>query len=217
VALTTTLAGNILTASGLTSFSDFGIAGDANNPLPVTLTFNGSKSGNGNVLSWTSSSESNNKGFYLERSADGTSFSSIAFVATKAENGNSTSSLNYSFVDGKPFSGTNYYRLMQIDRDGKTSYSTIVILKGEKTGLAIAALYPNPARNEMKLSVVTLINRNVTISITDVSGKEVKRMNYAIVAGDNNINLNVSSLAAGTYYLRLTSGTETKTTRFIKN
>jgi hypothetical protein len=216
LAHSTVLAGG--TVSDYTTFGSLMIEGQFATAFPVDITlFTGSRQGTINLLRWTTATENNNKGFEIERSADGTRFSSIGFIATKAEGGFSASSLNYSFADEKALTGTNYYRLKQVDRDGKTTYSSIVIIKGEKVEFEISALYPNPVRNGMNIDVVSAKNRNITISVTDLTGKEIKRITSAIVAGDNNIDLNVSSLAAGTYYLRITSGMETRTTRFIKN
>ena len=99
-------------------------------PLPITLTsFTGVREGTRNILIWSTANETNNKGFELQRSANGEKFSSIASINSKAENGNSSSVLNYTYNDDKPLAGTNYYRLRQLDKDGKESFSNIVVLK----------------------------------------------------------------------------------------
>jgi hypothetical protein len=194
----------------------FGVA--TANVLPVTITdFNGERRSSGNLLTWSTSTEINNRGFELERSADGSKFSSIAFIATKAEGGNSASALNYSFVDNKPLTATNYYRLKQIDNDGRATYSPIVTLKGEKVDFVISALYPNPVKDRLTLSLVSSTNEKITVTITDLAGKTVKQVNTSVIAGDNNLDLNVGSLAAGSYYIKVISGSVTKTTQFIKN
>jgi hypothetical protein len=200
------------------SFAPYMGADEASIALPVQLvSFTGYKEGKANRLEWNTASEINNKGFDVQRSADGKNFSSIGFISTKADGGNSASPLNYSFTDEKPSIGTNYYRLQQMDKDGRITYSSIVALKGEKVDFAIAALYPNPTKDIIRLSLVSSRNEKVNISVIDITGKEVKRLNSGVVAGDNNITVDVSSLASGTYYIRLTAGTETKTARIIKN
>jgi hypothetical protein len=216
LAHSTVLAGGTIT--DYTTFGSLMIEGQFATAFPVEISsFTGSRQGITNLLKWTTATENNNKGFDLERSADGIKFSSIGFITTKADGGNSTSSLNYSFIDEKSLVGTNYYRLKEVDKDGKATYSSIVTLKGEKVAFEISALYPNPAKDEMTIAIVSSKKENITISITDLTGKEVKRFNSTIAGGDNNISVNVSALATGTYYLRLISGTETKTTKFIKN
>jgi hypothetical protein len=213
---TAALAGGATTAT--TAFGRFMIDAGIESTLPVTLVnFKGERKSATNLLSWTTSTESNNQGFELERSANGTSFTSIAKIASKAENGNSSNALNYAFTDARPFAGSNYYRLKQIDMDGKTTYSGVVLLKGNTTGLEISAAYPNPAKDRLNLVVSSGVSEKATITVTDISGKIVKMVNTGLSVGDNNIILDVASLAAGTYNITLTNNNEVITTRFIKN
>jgi len=213
---TAPLAGGSAPAEANT-FGRFMIAAGIESTLPVTLLhFNGVRENQNNRLSWSTATETNNRGFELQRSADGINFSSIGFVATKAEGGNSTSTLNYNFTDTRTLAGTNYYRLMQIDLDGKTAYSSIVTLKGGNTGLSISAAYPNPTKESVRIIVSTPVEAKGNVSVTDINGKVVKQLNNVLMAGENNININVSSLAAGAYYIRLVSGSEVRTTQFIK-
>lgn len=187
-------------------------------PLPVTLTeFRGERRNTANMLLWATATETNNKGFELQRSADGANFSTIGTINSKAENGNSTSALNYSFTDERPFAGTNYYRLKQMDKDGKVTYSAVVILKGDKNNLQVSAVYPNPVKDQLNLSIVSPASEKASITVTDVTGKVVMLLNKTLVSGDNNLNINVSTLSTGSYYIRLVAGDETKTTQFIKH
>ncbi len=125
------------------------------NALPVSLiNFAGIKEGAINRLSWTTTTETNNAGFSIERSADGRNFSTLSYVASKAENGNSTNTINYSFNDVRTLSGNNYYRLKQVDKDGRATYSSIVLIKGDKVrAIMITGLYPNPAKSEVNYRV----------------------------------------------------------------
>lgn len=188
------------------------------NALPINLlSFTGTKDGKTNLLNWTTATEFNNKAFELQRSADGANFSAIGTINSKAENGNSASALNYSFTDEKPFAGTNYYRLKQIDRDGKATYSSVVILKGDKSSLQISAVYPSPAKDNLNIAITSTKNEKVAIVITDISGKTIRQINTSLVQGDNNLEINVSALAKGSYYIRLIMNDEVKTSQFIKN
>jgi hypothetical protein len=221
------LAGNPITGyttdydnQSRSSFNPFIGADEAAGPLPVQLiSFNGAKDGKVNKLQWSTSSESNNRGFELERSADGKNFSSIAFVQTKAENGTSNSTISYSFSDERATNATTYYRLKQVDRDGKITYSSAtVVIKGDKYGLEISAVYPNPARERINLSITSGVAEKASISITDLNGRVVKQLNINLNAGDNYINLDINSLAPGSYVIRLiNSQSEPKTAQFIKN
>jgi trimeric autotransporter adhesin len=213
---TAALAGGVAPTEQ-TTFGRFMIEAGLESTLPVSLvSFTGKRENTINLLSWTTSTESNNKGFELERSADGKNFSSIGFVATKGADGNSVSTLNYNFNDERALAGTNYYRLKQVDKDGKFTYSSTVVLKGEKS-LLISALYPNPAKDQVNMVVSSERNAKANITVTDLSGKIVLQVNTTLTSGDNNINFNVSAFSKGTYYVRLTSDEEVRTTQFMKN
>ena len=187
--------------------------------LPVSFTnFTGHNEGSKNILKWSTSSEINNKGFEVERSADGKSFSKIAFVASKSESGNSTVQLSYGFTDEKPFSGTNYYRLKQMDKDGKVMYSDVVVLKNKIADFKIANLYPNPARSEVKMIITATNAGRATIVISDLTGKIISQLPVQLAVGENNQTIKVQSLANGTYLIKVIaeSGLET-VQRFVKH
>ena len=189
-------------------------------PVPVTLVnFAGEKQGAINKLWWSTSTEVNNQGFVLQRSADGINFSDLGFVASKSEGGNSVSALSYVFEDAKPLAGTNYYRLNQLDKDGRSTYSGIVALKGEPaTRLTITSVYPNPASHTLNTVVTSPQADKVTIAVTDLGGRIIRRQVVNTVAGDNKIQLPVASLASGTYLIKVfcNEGCENAMHKFIK-
>lgn len=186
--------------------------------LPVTFTtFNGRTEGSVNLLQWTTATETNNKAFELERSADGRNFTAIATIASKAEGGNSTSALSYQYSDVRPLSGTNYYRLKQIDKDGKFAYSDIVTLKSKATDIRISSVYPNPSRNELNLVIASPSSEKATIVVTDLSGKVILQRATQLVIGDTQELLNVQSLSAGTYIVKVICANGCDATqRFVK-
>ncbi|MEI2708507.1 MAG: hypothetical protein V9E96_05745 [Chitinophagaceae bacterium] len=126
--------------------------------VPVNITsFKGEKKGNINTLTWVTSTEVNNAGFELQRSVDGVNFAPLGYVSSKADNGNSTHQLTYNFNDVRPLLSTGYYRLKQIDKDGKFNYSSIVILRSDKKGdLIVGNMYPNPVLNILNLSIESI-------------------------------------------------------------
>ncbi len=183
------------------------------------LSFTGEKVGTFNQLHWTTATEQNNKGFIIQRSADGENFSSLGFVGSKAPGGSSTANLSYVFDDGNPFSGTTYYRLKQMDYDGKSTLSNIVMLKGVKnTKLSISAFYPNPVQNKATLVVASPNNNEVQIMITDLAGKIVKQIPFRLLSGDNIILLKLEDLSKGTYVLKIVcnNGCEKAVSKFVK-
>ncbi|MFQ3598963.1 MAG: hypothetical protein SNJ66_11570, partial [Chloroherpetonaceae bacterium] len=105
----------LITVAGITSFSDFTIASDASNQLPVELTsFTARKSEQGVELAWQTASEQNNAGFEVERKSEGATWNTLGFVRG---NGTTTEAQSYSFLDNSA-SGKVQYRLKQVDFDG---------------------------------------------------------------------------------------------------
>jgi hypothetical protein len=187
--------------------------------LPVILiNFRGEQSGSTNRLLWSTSTEINNKGFELERSSDGRNYSSITFVASKAENGNSISMLNYNFNDVRPLAGNNYYRLKQIDKDGKTTISNVVLLSSKVSEITLNSVYPNPTIRELNLVISSPKAEKVTIVVTDLTGKVLLQKATQLIVGDNQELFNVQNLAAGTYFIKAVcaNGCETAVQRFVK-
>jgi hypothetical protein len=188
--------------------------------LPVTLiNFKGVRVGNNNVLSWSTATEVNNKGFQVQYSFDGNDFQNMSFVNSRANNGNSNSIINYQYTDSKNLSGNVYYRLLQIDKDGHTSYSNIILIKGDKSkSLRLNAIYPNPARNNLNLTVYSPFKNQIKVMITDITGKTVQKQAFSIVDGGNNLDMNIAKLPAGSYFIKAIckDGCQTPVTKFVK-
>ncbi len=187
--------------------------------LPVGITqFTGEQQGSKNVLKWITATEQNNKGFEIQRSVDGTNFSSIGFVAAKAAQGN-TASASYSFDDAKPFTNNNHYRLKQVDKDGRETFTNIVTLKGQRpSSLQLSRLYPNPASASLNLLITAPANDRISIVIADFVGKVVMQKSSNIFTGDNKVSLNIAHLPAGSYMIKTvsTGGSETSISKFVK-
>ena len=188
-------------------------------PLPITLSsFIGNRNGKINLLSWTTATEQNNTGFELQRSADGINYSKLGFIASKATNGNSSAALTYSFDDVKPLTSNGYYRLKQIDKDGKSTTSSTILIKGLSVStLTVSTIYPNPVKNSLNVIVTGATQNTVTLTIADFSGKVLSSQTKQMVSGDNQYQINTSALASGNYLLKVTdSKGETTTQRFSK-
>ncbi|TAE20010.1 MAG: T9SS C-terminal target domain-containing protein, partial [Bacteroidetes bacterium] len=192
----------------------------ANAALPVTFSnFTGNKRGNVNDLVWVTANETNNAGFEIERSADGRTFSKIAFVATKATNGTSNQSISYTATDAFILAGTNHYRLKQIDKDGKFNYSAVVTIAGNKPGkLSLGSVYPNPAVDVVNLQIATPNTVTAQILVMSTSGKIVGTHSKGLAVGDNLVTIPVQNLAKGTYFIKVidNNGDYTNTVQFVK-
>jgi hypothetical protein len=188
--------------------------------VPITLLdFKGEKQGAINKLSWTTSTEINNAGFELQRSTDGTNFGKLGFINSKAVNGSSNLPLTYSYNDERPLLSNGYYRLKQVDKDGKSSYSPIVLIKaGRVSSLVISSIYPNPVKESLGMTILSPINDMVTVLVTDITGKVLLRKQSSVQAGSNNLQLDVKQLAAGSYFVKIlcSNGCETAVQKFLK-
>jgi hypothetical protein len=176
--------------------------------LPVELVSFSAKLQNTRVnLNWVTSSEKNNKGFDVERSQDGIAFTSIFF---KNGQGNTTGKTTYVAVDEQPLSGISYYRLKQIDFDGKTSLSSVVrIANGETTEIA---MYPNPVQNILNVRLPHAIKTSVQVTITDLTGRVIRTEQLAA-----NGEVNMNSLTNGTYLVTVNDNVQKVTRRIVKN
>lgn len=189
-------------------------------PLPISLLeFKGDHSTHKNVITWTTTSEQNNSGFELQYSTDGVSFDNLSFISSKAVNGNSTNALTYAFTDTRLLSGAAYYRLRQIDKDGKSNYSNVISLKGEKVNaITLSNLYPNPAKNKLNVMIAAPSNDKVNIQISDLAGQILLQQATTVLNGDNKISVDVTTLPAGSYFIRAkgNNGLQTAVSKFVK-
>jgi hypothetical protein len=177
--------------------------------LPASITsFKGEKRGTINQLSWTTSTEVNNGGFELQRSADGVNFATLGYVASKSDNGTSNQVLNYTYNDVRPLMATGYYRLKQIDKDGKYNYSSIVVLKSDRKGdIIVGNIYPNPVTSTLNLSIESTKNTKVEIVVVNTLGMKVYQQPASIATGNNLQSINISRLAAGLYHVQIVTPT----------
>jgi hypothetical protein len=165
-------------------------------PAPVTWSsFNVITTGNQNRLSWSTASEENCDYFIAEKSIDGINFSDIGQVDGS---GTTVQTNNYTLEDRFPFSGTNYYRIKQVDFDKKYSFSPIRSIKNEV--LKRPKLFPSIAENQITLMLPTKPESEIKFNvISQSSGFTLKQ--FTIDQGKDEVQLNISSLPAGNYMI----------------
>ena len=188
--------------------------------IPVSLVdFRAVKNKNQATLYWNTVSENNNKGFYIERSTDGIQFKTLGLVASKAFNGNSNINLDYQYTDAQTLPATNYYRLKQVDADGKYTYSKTLLVRFDKQGsIYINNIYPQPASSELHVSVESGISTKAVLSVTDVNGKMISRSAINVSAGNNIYDVDISSFSKGIYFIKIyDQEKEIATEKWIKN
>jgi hypothetical protein len=177
-------------------------------PLPVTLSrFDGFADENGNRLNWTTTSEINNKGFDIERSENGEIFERIGFVPGA---GNSQKSINYSFIDKPLLSNKIFYRLKQIDIDGKSTYSQTIAVGSEMNDLAVS---PNPFTNTISIES-TQLNSTIYAEVIDITGKTKISIQGEV---NGKVNIDTQHLSKGVYFIRMKEGETIQTKRIIKH
>ncbi|MBE2254831.1 MAG: choice-of-anchor J domain-containing protein [Ignavibacteria bacterium] len=207
VPLSTTFAADVLTATGVTGFSQFGIASlESENPLPVELTsFTADVNRNNVVLNWSTSSETNNAGFDIERKSEGSEVWSKIGSVNGA--GNSNSVKNYTFNDNNLNTAKYNYRLKQKDFNGNFEYFNLSseIIVGVPSKFDLSQNYPNPFNPSTKINYDLPFDSKVTLKVFDIMGREV----YSVLnselktAGYYTSQINFSSLSSGTYFYRI--------------
>lgn len=215
------ITGTMQTATNTQNvFGVFTGTDNTTNPLPVTFkSLFANKNAEDVIVTWSTATEINNKGFEVERSIDGKTFDFIGFVKGM---GNSNKVQNYQLTDANAFKqfpvSVLFYRLKQVDFDGKFSYSNMVSVNNNVEITNGVSAYPNPFTNELNVSINAANNETAIIEIMDIQGKIVASKSAAILTGINIIPFNENSyLQAGIYIARLTLNGEIKTIKLVKN
>ncbi len=166
--------------------------------LPVTfINFDGVLQNGNAILNWSTANEINNKGFEVQKSTNGQTFTDIGFVAG---NGNSSTVHNYTYTDVKVVSGANYYRLKQIDNNGAFTYSSVIKLNYAVFGWDILG---NPSSNSW-IQLQLDKSSNVSVQIVSMNGNIIQTINKGnLMAGTYSIPLNLAGKSAGMYVVRL--------------
>ncbi|HEX5154645.1 MAG TPA: T9SS type A sorting domain-containing protein [Parafilimonas sp.] len=187
--------------------------------LPVSIfNFGGMIKNSQAYLNWSTAVESNNKGFYVERSKDGKDFASIGFVNGK---GNTSQITNYSYTDAslKDINvSKTYYRLKQVDIDGKSAYSNVIELSLDN--LANSGkwkLYPNPVKDKATVEVNLETASKVKAQLISRDGKILSNTDKGVLnEGVQQFYINTQSIAKGSYILRITIGDKTYSQLLVK-
>lgn len=194
---TTVCDANITDYSGLTI--------NCNATVPVELSsFTGEALAEGNLLDWKTETEIQNEGFYVERSIDGKDFAPLDFVDGK---GDSPVAVQYSYMDTRIAANTSYYyRLKQMDFDGKYSYSETIFITNKQQSVDVQ-IHPSLVRGESINIQVEGVNNtdNLSYKIFNLVGQLVLSGNIS----ETNTNVSLDQINGGVYLIRLDSGNST--------
>lgn len=179
--------------------------------LPIELfSFQGRAHKQHIELVWQTAMELNNDYMVIERSIDGRNFEEIG-----RQNGVGTSFeiQEYRFIDPRPFAGTNYYRLRQVDYDGSSSYHKVIAVEFD-TADKVTELYPTVATDWITLSLKTPLAVNTTLQIQNGTGQIVAQQQ--LEPGEQQWNIPIQSLDAGQYFVQLLLADRVISKRFFK-
>lgn len=158
-------------------------------------TFTAVKQRENALLNWTVDNSSTAKNFEVLKSLDGNTFNSLKNILGIR---NSTS---YQTLDVKLSPGTTYYQLKITDEDGTISYSKIAAVNNGSYAFKLSTLSPNPVKSTTTLSITSLNNTKVTLTVVASNGATILNQNVSFQKGNNIFSLNFSNLATGLYYI----------------
>lgn len=185
--------------------------------IPVELVeFKANVTNNVVTLNWQTGSETNNKGFSVERKVNG-NWTAIGFINGK---GTTTEVSNYSFIDkdaAKQSTKKLSYRIKQIDLDGKFQYSKEIEVEIVMPGsLSLGQNYPNPFNPSTKITFEVPATGYVTLKVYNISGTEVATLvSKPMDAGKHEVTFDASGLASGVYLYSIQQGTQTITKKMV--
>jgi hypothetical protein len=195
-----------------TSFSGFGVGVPAA-PVPVTLlSFTGYEKKNASVLNWVTTSEVNTKGFDIEKSFDGINFSKIGYAVAA---GNSSVSRNYLFTDPAKMTSIQFFRLKQIDIDGRSVYSNVVAIRKTSAAELQIVSVSNPFKEKVKVVFTDAPQDKVSFELYDAAGKLVMTTQQPVYSNTAEI-LVPAQLSAGSYFLRVLVGEQVFNEKLVK-
>jgi hypothetical protein len=185
--------------------------------LPVELAdFTAGRDGERVLLAWTTASETNNAGFDVQRSVDGSAFETIGF---REGVGTTTEAQFYRFADSDlPFEATSVrYRLRQRDLDGTTSLSAVqTITLAAPQQVALLPPFPNPSLEQTTVRYQLPEDGTVEIALYNVLGQQVATLARGEqAAGNRQITVDTSTLGSGVYFVRLQAQGQTVTEKIM--
>jgi hypothetical protein len=203
----TNVGGDVYEFAGVTAIANnlrftIGTINSSSTPLPIELLyFNAIVTDQKMVrLDWQTASESSNDFFTIERSTNGMNWE---FLKSIKGAGNSSALLTYSATDSLPYSGISYYRLKQTDFDGQFSYSQMREVNMNAWSQSTVQIYPNPSDDQ--IIVEGSADELSQISIYNALGKEVTTMMIITNISAEKVQIGLSKLNSGMYFLKTKS------------
>jgi len=166
------------------------------------------------LLSWETTNERNSLGFEVFRSTTGEHWEKLGFVASPE---NANTGHRYTFVDESPISGENYYRLKQLDHDGKESFSPVRYLNFDGEVSLSISLIPNPHSEQFTLRLRGAeASTTAQLQLVDALGRIVWEAEEGLQQGSLSRRVETQHLQKGFYLLKIQVGEKQIVKRCIK-
>ncbi len=208
--------GSVTSTVPLTSYSPFTFGTvNRNNPLPVNILSFEASCNNGKVaVKWSTSSETNNDFFSLERSIDARIWNTIATIDGA---GNSNQILNYEYTDANSIGGISYYRLKQTDFNGNFEYfSPVSVICSSETSDQMN-IYPNPFKGDLVIHYADLDEGIGRVRVADMLGNIVMDRMITVFEGSNDYLVDLHDLSIGIYNIEFSTGSIFYHKKVVKN
>lgn len=168
--------------------------------LPITFSsFTAQKQDKIVKLNWSTEQEFNSSHFIIERSADGRTWKPIASMAAA---GISSNHVEYTAYDNLPLNGMSYYRIKEVDKDGRLQVSVVRPVNFDK-GYSITVA-PNPAKDFITVTKDRINNASSTIQLFNASGNII----FTEKTNLSKININTAAFARGLYFIKISNAGE---------
>lgn len=165
------------------------------------------------ILNWNTTQEISFDFFELERANDSRSFEKIAIIKSGGASKN-----NYQYTDKNTVSGYSYYRLKMIDKDGRFTYSNVVAIANGVNENTVSEVYPNPVSNSFAtIDIIAKENGEWSVSAANIAGRTVKLQNAVLIKGTNKVKIDLTTLAAGIYFLKIENNGQSFIKKVVKN
>lgn len=179
-------------------------------PIPGLEYFTGTLTDDGAVLTWLMSTIEDIFSFQLQSSSDQLNYQTITTIKNVVNE-------KLTYTDPRIIYGTTYYRLMMTKTDGSVYYSEIVPLtRSSNNSLEFISLQPNPVADDLNIILFAKITGQTQTVIYNSYGQQVASAITQINIGYNTLNLSVSGLSAGAYYVKITGNDFAGVKAFIK-
>lgn len=153
------------------------------------------------MLKWTTENEGAHPAFMVERSTDGgNTYSSLGTVVGK---GTLNGTASYGLPDMQPVEGLAYYRLVQKDGSGNVRYTDIRVVDRSAVANAYFTAYPNPVAGMLTVRINATAGQQTMVEVLDMAGRRMLARAVNLAKGEQNVQLDMSTLQKGSYILRM--------------